>query len=27
LSWQRPLWFTQLHRMLRLGGIIAELRK
>jgi SAM-dependent methyltransferase len=27
LSWQRPLWFTRLHRILRLGGIIAELRR
>jgi ubiquinone/menaquinone biosynthesis C-methylase UbiE len=25
LRWQRPLWFTRLHRVLRLGGIIAEL--
>jgi ubiquinone/menaquinone biosynthesis C-methylase UbiE len=27
LRWQRPLWFTRLHRMLKLGGIIAELHK
>jgi SAM-dependent methyltransferase len=27
LVWQRPLWFTRLHRMLKLGGIIAELRR
>jgi SAM-dependent methyltransferase len=27
LVWQRPLWFTRLHRILKLGGIIAELRK
>jgi ubiquinone/menaquinone biosynthesis C-methylase UbiE len=27
LQWQRPLWFTRLHRMLKLGGIIAELRR
>jgi ubiquinone/menaquinone biosynthesis C-methylase UbiE len=27
LEWQRPLWFTRLHRMLKLGGIIAELRR
>jgi ubiquinone/menaquinone biosynthesis C-methylase UbiE len=27
LKWQRPLWFTRFHRIMRLGGIIAELRK
>jgi SAM-dependent methyltransferase len=27
LTWERPLWFTRLHRMLKLGGIIAELRR
>jgi SAM-dependent methyltransferase len=27
LAWQRPLWFTRLHRMLKLGGIIAELQR
>ena len=27
LSWHRPLWFTRVHRMLKLGGIIAELRR
>ena len=27
LRWERPLWFTRLHRMLKLGGIIAELRR
>ena len=27
LRWQRPLWFTRLHRLLRLGGIIAELTR
>ena len=27
LRWQRPLWFTRLHRMLKLGGIIAELKR
>jgi SAM-dependent methyltransferase len=27
LRWQRPLWFTRLHRALKLGGIIAELHK
>jgi SAM-dependent methyltransferase len=25
LTWTRPLWFTRLHRILKLGGIIAEL--
>jgi ubiquinone/menaquinone biosynthesis C-methylase UbiE len=23
--WERPLWFTRFHRILKLGGIIAEL--
>ena len=27
LRWERPLWFTRLHRMLKLGGIIVELRR
>jgi SAM-dependent methyltransferase len=27
LHWQRELWFSRVHRMLRLGGIIAELRR
>jgi len=27
LSWQRPLWFTRVHRALKLGGIIGELRR
>ncbi len=27
LSWERPLWFTKLHALFRLGGIIAELRR
>ncbi len=27
LAWERPLWFTRLHRILKLGGIIAELRR
>jgi SAM-dependent methyltransferase len=27
LRWERPLWFTRLHRILRLGGIIAELTR
>jgi hypothetical protein len=27
LDWQRPLWFTHFHRALKLGGIIAELRR
>ena len=26
-GWERPLWFTRLHRILKLGGIIAELRR
>jgi len=27
LRMERPLWFTRLHRILKLGGIIAELRR
>jgi ubiquinone/menaquinone biosynthesis C-methylase UbiE len=27
LAWMRPLYFTKLHRMFRLGGIIVELRR
>src|SRR5947209_6574807 len=27
LTWQREFWFSRLHRILRLGGIIAELRR
>ncbi len=27
LSWHRPLWFTRVHRMFKLGGIVAELRR
>jgi ubiquinone/menaquinone biosynthesis C-methylase UbiE len=27
LRWLRPLWFTKLHALLRLGGIIAEMRR
>src|SRR5947209_8289242 len=27
LRWHRELWFSGLHKMLRLGGIIVELRK
>ena len=27
LRWERPLWFTRLHALFRLGGIIAELRR
>ena len=27
LHWIRPLWFTRLHALLRLGGIIVELRR
>jgi SAM-dependent methyltransferase len=27
LRWQRPLWFTRLHRLPHLGGIIAELTR
>jgi SAM-dependent methyltransferase len=27
LSWHRELWFSGLHRMLKLGGIIVELRR
>jgi ubiquinone/menaquinone biosynthesis C-methylase UbiE len=27
LRWERELWFSPLHRVLRLGGIIVELRR
>ncbi len=27
LHWQRDLWFSKLHERLKLGGIIAELRR
>lgn len=27
LRWERELWFSRLHRLLRLGGIIVELRR
>lgn len=27
LAWVRPLWFSRLHAMLKLGGIIAEFRR
>jgi ubiquinone/menaquinone biosynthesis C-methylase UbiE len=27
LRWERELWFSPVHRMLRLGGIIVELRR
>jgi SAM-dependent methyltransferase len=27
LRWERGLWFSGLHRMLKLGGIIVELRR
>jgi SAM-dependent methyltransferase len=27
LRWQREMWFSPLHRMLKLGGIIVELRR
>lgn len=27
LRWQRPLWFSKLHAMFKLGGIIGELHK
>jgi ubiquinone/menaquinone biosynthesis C-methylase UbiE len=27
LTWIRPLYFTTLHRLFRLGGIVAELRR
>jgi ubiquinone/menaquinone biosynthesis C-methylase UbiE len=27
LEWQRELWFSRLHRLLKLGGIIVELRR
>jgi ubiquinone/menaquinone biosynthesis C-methylase UbiE len=27
LKWERPFWFSRVHRLLHLGGIIAELRR
>jgi ubiquinone/menaquinone biosynthesis C-methylase UbiE len=27
LRWEREMWFSRLHRMLKLGGIIVELRR
>jgi SAM-dependent methyltransferase len=27
LRWERPLWFSRLHALLRLGGIIVELHR
>ena len=27
LTWQRELWFTGLHRLLRSGGIVVELQR
>lgn len=27
LSWQKELWFTKMHRMFRLGGIIVEVTR
>jgi hypothetical protein len=27
LCWEREMWFSGLHRLLKLGGIIVELRK
>jgi SAM-dependent methyltransferase len=27
LQWQRPLWFSKLHALFRLGGIIVELTR
>ena len=27
LSWERELWFSGLHRLLRLGGVIVELTR
>jgi SAM-dependent methyltransferase len=27
LVWEREMWFTGLHRLLRLGGIVVELRR
>jgi ubiquinone/menaquinone biosynthesis C-methylase UbiE len=27
LRWLRPLWFSRLHALLRLGGIIVEMRR
>jgi hypothetical protein len=27
LVWQRQLWFTPIHRFLKMGGILVEARK
>lgn len=27
LSWQKEMWFSKMHQLLRLGGIIVELRR
>jgi len=27
LTWERPLWFSRLHKLFRLGGIIVELHR
>ena len=27
LHWEREMWFSRLHQMLKLGGIIVELRR
>jgi SAM-dependent methyltransferase len=27
LRWERDVWFTGVHRVLRLGGVVAELRR
>ncbi|HEY7312284.1 MAG TPA: class I SAM-dependent methyltransferase [Gemmataceae bacterium] len=27
LSWQREMWFSGMHRLLKLGGIIVEMRR
>ncbi len=27
LRWERDLWFTRLHRVLHMGGVVAELRR
>jgi ubiquinone/menaquinone biosynthesis C-methylase UbiE len=27
LHWERELWFSRLHKVLKLGGIVAELRR
>ena len=27
LRWERPLWFSSIHKLFRLGGIIAELHR